>query len=140
MHQPRYIMNRPSRCGCHRGATISEFIMVLPLLFFVFFAAFEFCRVSMVRHTADNAVYEGCRTAMRPGATSGEAEAEVRRVLATLGVNNANVVVSPTSIDRHTREVTVQVEVPLQKNSFVPNHFVAGGSLVRHLTMRRKDQ
>ncbi len=53
-----------------------EFAIVAPLLFLFFFAAMEFCRVAMIRHTADNAVYEGCRVGIIPGATVDEAKAE----------------------------------------------------------------
>lgn len=120
------------------GATMSEFAIVAPLLFLFFFAAFEFCRVAMIRHTADNAVYEGCRAAMIPGATTSETEAEARRVMGTLGVTNVNVAVTPSLINRDTEEVTVRVEVALDENSFVPNQFVAGRSIVRQLTMRRE--
>ena len=131
-------MNHRSRKRVRRGAAMSEFAIVAPLLFLFFFAAFEFCRVAMIRHTADNAVYEGCRAGVIPGATNSETEAEARRVLATLGVTNANVAVTPSSIDRDTEDVTVRVEVPLDENSFVPNQFVAGRSIVRELTMRRE--
>ena len=117
---------------------MSEFAIVAPLLFLFFFAAFEFCRVAMIRHTADNAVYEGCRAGVIPGSTTGEAEAEARRVMATLGVTSVNVAVAPSSINRDTEQVTVRVEVPLDENSFVPNQFVAGRSIIRELTMRRE--
>ena len=50
-----------SKAQCRPGATLLEFAVVVPLLFLCFFAAFEFCRVAMIQHTADNAVYEGCR-------------------------------------------------------------------------------
>ena len=131
-------MNQRSSSRSRRGVAVSEFALVAPLLFFFFFAAFEFCRVAMIRHTAENAVYEGCRTGMIPGATSGEAEAEARRVLATLGVTTANVAVTPASINGDAEDVTVRVEVSLDENSFVPNQFVAGRSIVRELTMRRE--
>ena len=57
------------------GAVMVEFVIVAPLLFLFFFAAFEFCRVAMIRHTADNAVYEGARIGIIPGATADEAAA-----------------------------------------------------------------
>jgi Flp pilus assembly protein TadG len=120
------------------GAAITEFAIVAPLLFLFFFAAFEFCRVAMIRHTADNAVYEGCRMGMLPGATTGETEAEARRVMGSLGVTNVNVVVVPPTLTNETEAVTVRVEVPLDENSFVPNQFVAGRTIVRELTMRRE--
>jgi Flp pilus assembly protein TadG len=131
-------MNHRSHHRVRQGATISEFAVVAPLLFLFFFAAFEFCRVAMIRHTADNAVYEGCRAGVIPGATNSESEAEARRVLATLGVTNANVAVVPNAFTRDTEDVTVRVEVPLDENSFVPNQFVAGRSIIRELTMRRE--
>jgi Flp pilus assembly protein TadG len=112
--------------------------MVAPLLFFFFFAAFEFCRVAMIRHTADNAVYEACRLGMIPGATTGETEAAARQVLGSLGVTNVTVAVNPPQITRETEEVSVRVEVPLDENSFVPNQFVAGQTIVRELTLRRE--
>ena len=127
-----------SRKQVRSGAALSEFAIVAPLLFLLFFAAFEFCRVAMIRHTAENAVYEGCRLGLLPGATRGEVEAEARRVMGTLGVTNVSVTVSPSTITSDTQDVTVQVEVPLDKNSFVPNRFVAGRIITRDLTMRRE--
>ena len=131
-------MKRLNRKHNRRAAAMTEFAVVAPLLFLFFFAAFEFCRVAMIRHTADNAVYEGCRLAIIPGATSGEAEAETRRIMDSLGVTKVSVAVSPTTIVDATEEVTIRIEVPLDENSFVPNQFVAGHSITRELTLRRE--
>ncbi|MEM1068625.1 MAG: TadE family protein [Planctomycetota bacterium] len=120
------------------GATVVEFAIVSPLLFLLFFAAFEFCRVAMIRHTVDNAVYEGCRVGIIPGATSGDAEAEARTILSSIGVEKANVQVTPQQIDNETESVTVQIAVPLDENSFVPNQFVTGRSIIRELTLQRE--
>ncbi len=120
------------------GAAAIEFAIVAPLLFLFFFAAFEFCRVAMIRHTADNAVYEGCRAGIIPGATSADAQREATRIMSSLGVTNVIVAVTPSTIDRETPEVTVRMEVPLDGNSFVPNQFVAGRRIIRELTMRRE--
>src|SRR6056297_515601 len=48
------------------GVAVVEFVFVATIAFVLFFAAFEFCRVAMIRHTADNAVYEGARCALPP--------------------------------------------------------------------------
>lgn len=123
----------------HRsGTTMVEFAIVAPLLFLFFFAAMEFCRVAMIRHTADNAVYEGCRVGILPGATGDEAEAEAQQIMDSLGVTKVKVNVTPSKIERETEEVTVRIEVPLDANSFVPNQFVAGRSIIRELTLRRE--
>ena len=121
-----------------RGAAAVEFAIVAPLLFFFFFAAFEFCRVAMIRHTADNAVYEACRAGIIPGATALDAQAEAQRIMDSLGVNNVNISITPSTITRDTPEITVRMDVPLDANSFVPNQFVAGRSIIRELTLRRE--
>ena len=120
------------------GAVMVEFAIVAPILFLFFFAAFEFCRVNMIRHTADNAVYEAARVAIIPGATSAEASAEAELILSTIGLTSTNVEVSPAQIEDDTEEVTVRVTVSLDDNSFLPNSFVAGKDIVRELTMRRE--
>ena len=121
-----------------RGVAAVEFAIVAPLLFLFFFAAFEFCRVAMIRHTVDNAVYEGCRAGIIPGATAADVQRETQRVMASLAVNNINLSVSPPEIRQDSPTVTVRLEVPLDANSFVPNQFVAGRSIVRELTMQRE--
>src|SRR6056297_1554035 len=110
-----------SQVNRRSGITAVEFAVVAPLLFLFFFAAVEFCRVGIV-----------------PGATSAEVRAETLRMMNTLGVSNVVVAVIPATIDRHSEEVTVRLEVPLDGNSFVPNQFVAGRSVVRQLTLRRE--
>ena len=120
-----------------RGAAMVEFAVVAPLLFLFFFAAFEFCRAAMIRHTADNAVYEAARTAVIPGASAAEAETMARQIMASLGVSGVNVTVTPNALDRDTPQVTVRVEVPLSGNSFVPIKFITG-DITRELTMRRE--
>ncbi|TWU44529.1 TadE-like protein [Rubripirellula tenax] len=131
-------MKRSSKSNQRRGTTAVEFAMVAPLLFLFFFAAMEFVRVAMIRHTADNAVYEGCRIGIIPGATNAEIRTETLRIMSSLGVNNVTLNVTPALIDDRTDEVTVQIEIPLDSNSYVPNKFVAGRSIVRELTLRRE--
>jgi Flp pilus assembly protein TadG len=131
-------MKRSKKASRRQGTTMVEFAIVAPILFLLFFASFEFCRVAMIRHTADNAVYEGCRIGIIPGATTAEVQAEAQRVLATIGVTKATIAITPSKIDRDTTEVRVQVTIDLDSNSFVPNQFVAGRSIVRELTLRRE--
>ena len=131
-------MRRLRKSRQRTGASLVEFAIVAPLLFLFFFAAMEFCRVAMIRHTADNAVYEGCRVGIIPGATAGEVNTEATRILNSLGVTNVSIDVIPPTIDRDTDEVTVRVVVPLDDNSFVPNQFFSGRSIARELTLRRE--
>ena len=121
-----------------RGAALVEFAIVAPLLFFFFFAAFEFCRVAMIRHTVDNAVYEGCRRAIVPGATAADARAAANNVLGTLGLNATTVSVTPPTINNQTPELTLTIEVALDANTFVPPQFTGGNRITRTLTMQRE--
>ena len=115
-----------------------EFAIVVPVLILIFFAGVEFCRVAMVRHTVDNAVYAGCRVGSVAGATAQDAEAEARRVLHSIGVDKAHVDVTPKTFGMATKEVSVSIEVPLDQNSLVPNQFVSGKTIRRKLTLRRE--
>lgn len=121
-----------------RGATAVEFALVCPIVFLLFFAGVEFCRVAMIRHTTDNAVYEGCRIGIIPGATESEVRAQASAILSTIGVQSAAIDIQPSVIDRDTDQVTVRITVPIDINSYVPNQFFAGKQIRRELTLRRE--
>ena len=125
--------------GPHRkGAVLVEFAVTLPISILVFFAAFEFCRAAMVRHTVDNAVYEAARRGILPGATAADVEDEANRVLATIGIAGAEVEVTPSSIAEDTPEVTVRIRTQLDENGYVTPVFLSGVVVDRELTMRRE--
>ena len=115
-----------------------EFAVVAPLLFMFFFAGFEFCRASMIRHTVDNATYESVRRGIIPGATAGEVRAEAERVLSTIGVSATELQVIPAVINDDTSELTVRIRVRLDENTFVPALFFVGREFERELTMTRE--
>ena len=121
-----------------RGATMVEFALVVPIVFILFFAAVEFSRAAMIRHSIDNAVYEAARIAIVPGGTATAAQVEARRILSAVGVVRPSIVVTPSQIDRQTPQVTVRVTVPMDANSYVPPQYFAGRSITRELTLRRE--
>jgi len=134
---------RPSRHPCQKtstreGTAVVEFALVVPIVFILFFAAVEFSRVAMIRHTVDNAVYEAARAAIVPGATAADAQAEARRVLSAVGVVVPTITVTPSRIDRATPMVSVRISVPINANSYVPPQYFAGRSITRELTLRRE--
>jgi Flp pilus assembly protein TadG len=118
------------------GATTVEFALVIPIIFTTFFAAFEFCKLAMVRHTLDNAVYEASRQSILPGADANSISAKAKQVLVSMGIVDAVVTVSPSVIDESTKNVTVKVSIPLNKasNLPVPEKY----SISRSLTMARE--
>lgn len=121
-----------------RGAVAVEMAVTAGLAFFVFFAALEFCRVSMMRHTVEHALYEGARQGIVPGATSGEVQAKAQSVMRTIGVRSATIDVTPRAITSSTPEVTVRIRMPLDQNLFAPAYFFRGRALDRTIVMQRE--
>ena len=124
--------------NARHGVATVEFVFVATIAFVLFFAAFEFCRVAMIRHTVDNAVYEGSRRGIIPGGTAEDVSSTARRILATIGVSDARVKVTPASISDRDDEVTLSIRVPLDSNGVVPTNFFRGQVIERTLTMRRE--
>lgn len=116
-----------------RGAAIVEFALVASIIFVAFLGACEFCRLSMMRHSLDNAVYEAARRSIVSGATASEITAKAKSIMATLGISKVNVTVEPSVITDSTEFVTVKVAVPLN-SSTDPN----APMMTRSLKMRRE--
>lgn len=121
-----------------RGATTVEFAICCPILFLFTFAALEFSRVNMIRQTVENAVYEGCRRGIVPGATALDVAEATQGVLNTISTRSAVVTVTPTVITEDTTNVTVAVQVPINANTWVAPLFFANKQVTSNLTMRRE--
>jgi Flp pilus assembly protein TadG len=120
------------------GAVTVEFALTAGLAFLFFFAAFEFSRVAMIRGTIDNAIYEGARVGIIPGATNADVEKKVREILGFSLVRAANIEISPLPIVFNSKTVSVKVDVSLDKNTFSPSQFFSGKSIVRSIQMKRE--
>jgi Flp pilus assembly protein TadG len=121
-----------------QGAVSVEFALTAGLAFLFFFGAFEFSRVAMIRGSIDNAVYEGARVGITPGATAGDVEKKVRDILGFSLVKVANVTIQPNPILFDSKTVTVSVDLPLDRNTFSPARFFNGKSIVRSIQMKRE--
>lgn len=119
-----------------RGATVVEFALTFPLFLLFLLGAIEFGWLNVMRHTADNAAYEAARHAMVPGATKDEAIAKARSILRVVGARGANVTVSPSTITPTTPEITVKVEIPVDKNALLAPKFMKGRMLSSSSTLR----
>lgn len=127
---------RPRPRVHRRGATVAEFAIVAPVLLLVMFAMFEFSRMNVIRHTADNAAYEAARMAMVPGATVEDAVAEARRLMSTVGARGVSVNVTPDEIDTSTDEVVVEVTAPMNANAIVVPRFTRDAVIRSRATLR----
>ncbi len=122
------------------GAVTVELALTISLAFFFFFAALELSRVAMLRHTIENAVYEGARVGALPGGSSNEVKDEVRRVLRIVGVRNSDITTSPETIAIDTPDIEVSVRVPLAGNLYFPPLFFQNKVLERTFRMQRETQ
>jgi Flp pilus assembly protein TadG len=127
-------MKRPLR----QGAVAVEFAVTCGLAFFFFFAALEMTRVSMIRHTVEHALYEGARQGIIPGATADDVTTASRSILTRIGIAGATINVTPATIQNSTREVSVRIQVPLDRGLFGPAMFFLGKQLDRTLVMQRE--
>ncbi|MEM8946422.1 MAG: TadE family protein [Planctomycetota bacterium] len=123
---------RPQR----RGATVVEFAIVAPVFFLLLLVSFEFSRLNVIRHTADNAAYEAARIGMVPGATAAEAVAEANRIMNITGARGTRVTVNPANLGPDTTQITVTVDVPMDQNGIVTPAFTSGQTMTSQATLR----
>ncbi len=121
-----------------RGAVAVEMAVTVGLVFFFFFAALEMCRVSMMRHTVEHALYEGARQGIVPGATVADVQTRAQGVMRTIGIRTAVIDVNPAVIDNSTPEVSVRIRMPLDQNLFAPAFFFRGLTLDRTFVIQRE--
>jgi len=134
----RRTTGKTTKPAMRAGATVVEFAMVVPLVLTLAFAAIEFARVVMIRHSVDNAVYESTRLAIIPGGTAADVRNETQRLFSIIGITDFLVEVDPAVLTAETPDVTVRITVPLDTNSYLPQQFFAGQTIRRELTMRRE--
>ncbi len=128
-HRNRRLVNR-------RGATVVEFALVAPVFFVLLVTSFEFSRLNVIRHTADNAAYEAARVGMVPGATATEAINEANRILNIAGTRGAQVSVNPAVLTPNTQQITVTVDVPMDQNGWITPKFTAGRTMRSESTLK----
>ena len=112
-------MKTPALVSRRRGATAVEFAIAISILLLIVFATVEFVRLSIIRHTVEDASYAGAREAIILGATASDAESAVRDRLAIFDVKDAVVTITPNPIDDSTDIVQVQVDAPIGPNAQV---------------------
>ncbi|WP_083904724.1 TadE/TadG family type IV pilus assembly protein [Rhodopirellula sp. SWK7] len=106
------------------AATLVEFALVCNVLIVTIFTCMEFARMNMARNLAQDAAYFAARTAIVPGATAAEAEAEGERIMSSIFSSGYTVTCSPISDE--TEEVSVRVAVELDDVAFFLPLFLGG--------------
>ena len=124
------------RRDTRQGATAAEFAIVAPIFFLFIVVSFEFGRLNIIRHTADNAAYEAARHGMVPGATAAEAIARANSILNIVGTRGAQVTIDPTTLGPDTEEVTVAVDIPLAQNGWIAPRFTGSHTMHAESTLK----
>ena len=133
---PGRLLCNSRRRDARTGAVAVEFAITAPIFLLFLLAAFEFGWLNVMRHTADNAAYEAARTAIVPGATSGEALAKATSILNVVGARGAKINVTPNNITNSTTEVTVAIDVPMNSNGLITPRFTSKTTLHSESTLK----
>lgn len=120
-----------------RGVAATEFAVCLPIIVLLVLGTIEACSMIFLKQTLAIAAYEGARTAIVPGKTKADVEAECNQILKDRHVSGATVTVKPSNFD--TLEpgefVDVTVSAPCNANSIVRNKFYKGKTLTSTASM-----
>jgi Flp pilus assembly protein TadG len=127
------LRRKPSR---RTGVAAVEFALVAPAFFILVIAAFEFGRINVIRHTADNAAYEAARHAMVPGATAAEAVSTARRLLNIVGTRGARIAVNPPTLGPEVNQITVTIDVPMNQNGWITPRFTPSTTIRATSTLK----
>lgn len=136
-----------------RGAAVVEMAMVLPIFMMVVLGIVEFGRAMMVGQMVTNAAREATRLAIVDGSSNTSVTTWVESFLNdSLSVSASDITVTITVDpapgnedpqdkieDAQTRDlVTIKVEVPFDKVSYIPGDYLSGKNLKAISAMRHE--
>lgn len=127
---------RQARRRHRTGVAAVEFALVATGFFVLVIAAFEFGRINVIRHTADNAAYEAARHAMVPGATAAEAVSTAQRLLNIVGTRGARISVSPATLGPEVTQISVTIDVPMNQNGWITPLFTPSTTIRATSTLK----
>lgn len=120
-----------------RGAACFEFAVCLPVLALLVFGCFEATSFIFLKQSLNIAAREGAREAIRPTATSMEAQVAARAILESRGVRGATIRFPRGDVATVPRGETVLIEVGTtsRANSPLAGHFLPNRPLVARTVM-----
>ncbi len=103
-----------------------EFSLCITILLLVVFASIEFVRLNMIRHSVEHGSYLAARRGIITGATVADVTTTAQNHLATIGINNGTVTVTPNPIDDNTQIVEVVIDAPVAGNTWISPVYFQG--------------
>ncbi len=96
-----------------------EVALVFPIFISILLMSLEAARLNTLRNTIENAVYEGARRGIVPGAAATDVQATASSIMQAVGAKNIVITTTPSTITDATDNVTVTIDVPLSANSWI---------------------
>ena len=118
-----------------------EFAIIAPVFFMVVLGIIEFGRMAMVQQVITNAAREGARIGVLDDTTTAQVNNQVPHYLTGAGINGAtvNITPDPPSSAGLGESVTVQVQIPFDSVSWLPNPFFIGGTTLQAQAIMRRE-
>ncbi len=132
---PRGLLRRVHNSNLNRTGTYTvEFALCIPVLFMFTFACFEYSHHEYIKHSLNQAAYQGARAGICINGTQNDIKNAVDQSLLTAGLGGVKIEVTPAVISSATREVTVTLTANYG-DYFVPPQYFGGGNLVGRCTL-----
>ncbi len=126
---------RRSARRIHRAAVLVELALLLPIVLLLVTAFLELSRISMLKHTADAAAYEGARAGIVAGATPAEARDAAEQLLSASQIKNWTIDIQPAQFNESTSTITLSVKIPIANNTWIPPFFFKKSNAVGGVTL-----
>lgn len=124
---------------CRHGAYAVEMAFALPVLFLIIFSGFELMHYFKVRHTVNQAAYAAARQLVVPGGNVNQAINAANRIARVNLLQVDGITVTPQTITRDTRFVTVAINVRFLNEWSVARLF-AGQTITGRCTLAHENR
>jgi len=125
-----------------KASSTVEFALVLPIMLLILMGTVEFGRIMSVSQMLNSAAREGARAATLPGASNITVQDRVNQELASAGLPNGIIELTPSDVTTANRNdpVTVRVTLPYSDIAWMPGFIPAfnGISLEGIVVMRKE--
>jgi Flp pilus assembly protein TadG len=108
------------------GAAAVEFAIAISVLLMIIFASIEFVRLTMLKHSVEQASYLAARKGMIIGVESKDVVQAARDHLDLFNLSGEIINVNPADITDDTRVIEVTVDVPVSGNSWISPLYFSG--------------